>query len=636
MLRATAALFIGCALAHAEPPPLDAFFQGARLKDVSISPDGRYLALIARLDGKPFVAVKDRQSTAAAVPVLAIDPKEHYEPMWCHWANDTRILCAFLGRDNGRDLAKHYGVTRLVAVNADGSQQKIIVQQSFTFGGETQQFQDRIIDWTPADPRTVLIESQDAVDRELGVYTLDVYSGYMNLVVNPHDDIGDFDSDGQGNVRLGAGMDPDGKVSFFARLAGEKSWRRVTRVDHLSLSAAFEPIAVIPNTNFAWAIRDKDGSRALWKIDLEDKVDPILVYSKPGVDVSPLLSSNRELLAVTYEGDESGFFYTDTRAHLIGEMLPRLFPGRRVTWEDTTADLRTVAVRVDSDTSPPSFSLLDISKEKPTLATIGSSYPGLVKYELAPKKIIEYPAGDGTMIPGYLTLPVGKDAARVPLILMPHGGPGSRDTWGFDSWAQFLASRGYAVLQMNFRGSTGYGSNWHKAAYKDWGGLPYSDVMDGLKWAKSQHIGDAGKVCVVGASFGGYLSLLAATRDSAQLRCIVSIAGVSDLEELLSDELFWQGGKFARDYIGSNTEKLQRDSPRRHAASINVPVLLIHGDEDYTVEVDQTKMMDAALSSAHKTHKVVIVPGCDHYFQQDSQLRTLFEEMSAFLHAQLD
>lgn len=250
-------------------------------------------------------------------------------------------------------------------------------------------------------------------------------------------------------------------------------------------------------------------------------------------------------------------------------------------------------------------------------------------------RAINYPAKDGTVIPGYLTVPLGARTENLPLVVMPHGGPIARDSWGFDPWVQFLASRGYAVLQMNFRGSDGYGSDWYWAAHQDWGGLSYSDITDGTRWAIAQGIADPKRICIVGASFGGYAALLGATRNSDLYRCAVSIAGVSDLPEMLADDQRFTNGAIVRQQVGTDRAKLKEDSPRRHVEKVSIPVLMIHGDHDYTVEFDQTEMMASALKRAGKPYKTVKVAGADHHFSEDSDKRTLFTELETFLAAYL-
>jgi dipeptidyl aminopeptidase/acylaminoacyl peptidase len=611
--------------AGAAVPTLDAFFQGAQIHSVSISPNGKLLAMIVTADGKDFVAVKDRTSATPATPVLAPNENDDFRPSWCQWGNDERLLCSFRGRERDKYLHKVFPVTRLVAVNRDGSQQKKLLQNPFQPSG---QINDQIIDWTPEEPRSVLIEKFNP-QIGLRVLKLDIYSGETELYEKGRQYIGSFGTDGHGKVRLGWGR-YQLKNYYFAKLEGEKEWRQLARVNTLSTDEGFTPIAVIRGTNYAYAMRDHEDRAALWKIDLADKEDPQLVFASSRVDVRPVYTPDNRVLSVYPDSGSKDAFYVEPGAELLGEVLGRLFKDKMYYIQDMSADMKAVVVMAESDVLAPEFHVLDMSGAQARLLRVGSRFPGLANTDLAKTEYLFYPARDGTPIPAFFTRPVNA-VGLPPLIVMPHGGPWARDAWGFDSWVQALAREGYAVLQMNYRGSGGYGTKWREASYKDWGGLPYSDTMDGLKWAVGQKHADATRVCVVGGSFGGYLALEAAVRDSPLLKCVVSVAGVSDLRELKSDSNFFSSHLVVKDMVGSDPVKLQAQSPRLHAANVSVPVLLLHGVEDYTVEPDQSRFMAEALTAANKPYKMIMMPDTDHYFTTQAQQRQLFTEISDFV-----
>ncbi len=631
-LRASVAVGLLVAVAagaHAAPPPLDAFFGGTQIHSVSMSPDGKLLAMIVGSDDKIFVAVKDRATSAPAVPVLAPIDKDSFKPSWCRWANNERIVCSFMGTERDKYIGKVFAVTRLVAVNRDGSQRKQLLQSQFMPSG---QLNDRIIDWTPDKPRSVLIELYDG--RSTRVLELDVYSGGTDLYEKGYEHIGSFGTDGRGNVRLGwGGYNLDN--FYYARLAGDKKWRQLARVKALTTDQAYRPIAVIPGTNYAYARRDHEGRGAVWKIDLADREDPQLVLASSRVDVRTVFTPDGRLLAVLPDTGNKGALYLEPAGELLGEVLGKLFKGKQYYMVDMSTDLKAVVVYSESDVSAPEYHVLDMSGPQAKLLRVGSRHPALDKFELAPTEYLTYPARDGTPIPAFLTRPVGERTGPPPLIILPHGGPWARDTWGFDSWVQMLARDGYAVLQMNYRGSGGYGRKWRDASLKDWAGLPYSDTMDGLAWAIAQGHGDPARSCVVGGSFGGYLALLAAVRDSAKLKCVVSVAGVSDLRELNSDSEYFTNFQITREMVGTDSEKLKAGSPRLHAAHVMVPVLLVHGRDDWTVEADQSELMAKALQHENKRFKMVMLDDVDHYFRTARSQRQLFIAIGDFLKEQL-
>jgi dipeptidyl aminopeptidase/acylaminoacyl peptidase len=631
--------------ADAGPPPLDAFFAGARVQSVAISPDAHYLSLVLVQDGRTLVGVIDLVKHTAIQPLLRSQEKDEFHPDWCAWANATRMLCGFRGV--AADIGKFFPTSRLAGVNADGSGFKVLAESRTVWS----QLQDRIIDWTPQDPKTVLVQLDESEEVSLGtsayviggmpdsypdVYALDVYTGSKHLVARQRAPIQNFATDGHGQVRLGYGTKLT-KLIFFGRGDNERPWNELARVEAWYDALTFEPVAAIAGTDLAYAIRDHDGRRALWKIDLTDTIDPQLVFAHPEVDLDePIWTTDHRLIGVSFKTDKLGVYYTDPDAALAYDAVRRALPGRGARIVDMTPDAKAFIVVADSDVAPPMYYVLDRHGEPARFDAIASAAPGLADYQLAPMQPISFAARDGSKIPGYLTRPLqAAGADKPPLIVMPHGGPYARDNWGYDPWVQFLASHGFAVLQVEFRGSTGYGTQWFQAGFQNWGGLPYDDVIDGTRWALEQGYGDPKRTCIVGAGYGGYLALLAATRSEGLFKCAASIAGVSDLIELRSDQQFFLNWEIANAALPQDASKIRADSPRSHAQGVNIPVLLIHGDKDYTVEVDHTKMMDAALKRASKPHETLIIKGTDHHFREDAARRTLFGALGRFLDAQL-
>ncbi len=639
-------VFSASAARSASPPSIEEFAARPKVEDVAISPDGRYLALIQTLDGKAMAVIADRTAGAdqTMLPVLA-EP-EHFKFRWCHWATNTRLLCAFIAMVKDRIV---YSTTRLVAVDADGKNTRVLIQNS----GEAQgQFQDRIINWNPGPPNTVLIEADEGLNAEesagnvqvigdIGthalpaVFELNVVTGQLRIRQRARDPIRHWITDRHGTVRLGWGSSGT-TLSYWVHLDGEANWRRLSKFEVFSREAHFEPIAISaddPNTAYAFGPSD-EGREAIWLIDLKDKEDPRLVFSHPVVDVtSPILSRDGRLLGARYDNGNPMFYYTDDRIAALMGAIQRREPSTFNTVYESSADDKTLVIRLSSDIDAPRFMVLDTVAA--SLSMAGAPYPNRDLSTLAPMRAISYPARDGTRIPGYLSAPRGLSPAHLPLIVMPHGGPIARDTWGYFFLREFLLSRGYAVLQMNFRGSDGYGGDWYYAAHQDWGGLTYDDVVDGARWAIEQKIADPQRVCIVGWSFGGYIALLGAQRNPELFHCAVDIAGVSDLGLLIEEGYDWLGGKVVKKQIGFDRAKLKRDSPHLHAEEFKVPLLMLHGQMDAQVPFAQSEVMDAALKRAHVTHRFVIVPGADHSFSDVKDRALLLKETEDFLRENL-
>ena len=615
------------ALAEA-PPPIDAFARLPQVRNVTVSPDGNQIAYISALgDNSIAVTVDLRHPDEPLHPLMRSEPGK-YEIKWCKWANDTRLLCGLIAmaREPGGLV---YPITRLVAVNADGSKLKVLLQNS---SARSTQLQDRILDWTPDDPDTVLLQLDDDMNGFPSVYKLDVNTGSRKPVTREHIPIRNFITDAAGNVRLGVGYSINGatEMQYFARLEESDSWQRLAKIKAFEATDALEPVAMAPGSNMAYATGNFEGRSALWTMDLTDQKEPELVFSHPLVDAdTPLMTSDGRLLGIWYELDRPFVFYTDELSRSVVQAMNKVQPSTFNVIADRSRDEKTFIIRSYSDVDDGTYFVLDTAQKK--LRRVGTAYPELDPQQLGRMQSITYKATDGTEIPGYLTVPVGKRAENLPLIVMPHGGPIARDSWDFFFLRSFLVSRGYAVLQMNFRGSSGYGSKWFYDAHQDWGGLTYSDITDAARWAVAQGIADPKRMCIVGWSFGGYAALLGAVRNGDLYKCSVSIAGVSALNLLVAEARSFTNYGFAREQIGTDRDKLREDSPLRHVDQINIPVLMVHGDRDYQVDVDHTRKMDSAMNRADKPHRAVYLEDATHQLDRKSDRVTLLTEVEKFL-----
>jgi dipeptidyl aminopeptidase/acylaminoacyl peptidase len=613
------------AFASAELPPIKAFARIPKMRNVSISPDGQRLLYITSVDDFEVVITVPSAMNAPAQPITRSTPGE-FELKWCGWANNERVLCGVSA--TRRDGPITYGISRLLAVNADGSDQKVLIQNS---DAGTAQFQDEILDWTPEEPDTVLIELDGERTGYPEIYELNVHTGRKAIRSRASYPIRSYSTDGAGNVRLGYGYAGNTTVmQYFARLDSEKKWLPLLKIKAFETSDALVPIAVIPGTNRAFASGSHEGRAALWEMDLADQAEPKLVFSHPLVDAAtPILTPDRQLIGIHYETDRPFVYYTDEETRELVGMLNKALPATFNVISDYSHDRKFYIVSSSSDVEARTYYLLRTATNQ--LYRIGTAYPELDPKTLGRMRSISYKARDGVEIPGYLTAPVGIRAEKLPLIVMPHGGPIARDSWEFFFLREFLVSRGYGVLQMNFRGSDGYGWEWFASAHQDWGGLTYSDITDGAQWAIQEGIADPKRVCIVGWSFGGYAALLGAVRNPDLYRCSASIAGVSDLKELLREASYFSNRAFVRAQIGSLKEKLVEDSPLRHASKINMPVFLIHGDRDLQVDVDHSRQMAAALKSARKPHQAIFLKDATHQLSRQSDRITLLTELEKFL-----
>ncbi|WP_240886130.1 S9 family peptidase [Sphingomonas sp. SFZ2018-12] len=621
-----------------------AFGARERVLDASISPDGTRIALVSPGPEQSTVVQVLDLATNVATPVNFADGK----PMTlggCGWASDKRLLCTLYGvaNYNGPLL----GYQRLIALDADG---KNVRSLSATERNQQyiQQSDGYVIDWRDGTSSKVLLarnyvptktrlNSIGSLAQGLGVDLLDTITGKVEHVESADSTVSTYLSDGTGAVRI-MGNDPSlklnfeskGKRAFFYRRPGSKQWAPFSTYDS-STDEGLYPIAVDGKANVAYALKKLDGREALYRVALDGSMKTEVAFAHPKVDVSGIVRVGRQGRIVgaqyTLDRTETHFFdaeYADLAAKLA-RALPRT-PLIRIV--DSSADERKHLVFAASDTDPGRFFFFD--QDKRQLFQIADERPQLADVAISEQKSIVYPAADGTQVPGYLTLPVGVPAKNLPAIVLPHGGPAARDEWGFDWLAQFFVNRGYAVLQPNYRGSSGYGEGWFQEnGFRSWK-VAIGDVNDAGRWLVKQGIADPARLAIVGWSYGGYAALQSNVLAPDLFKAVVAIAPVTDLEMLRSEQTGFVNTRLLQDYIGEGPQ-LQEGSPTRFAAAFKAPVLLFHGDKDINVRVDEARAMERALKRAGKPVELVVYPDIAHQLADSAVRIDMLNRADAFL-----
>jgi dipeptidyl aminopeptidase/acylaminoacyl peptidase len=377
--------------------------------------------------------------------------------------------------------------------------------------------------------------------------------------------------------------------------------------------------------------------QAVWAIPLDGSAAK-LIAEDPNTDITSVYTDHYTgaIIGVYVSGSVSEVRWLDPSAQLRHDVLQRAFPGRQVHVYGWTADGTKTLASVETPSSPPIYYIVDFTTHHADIAA--EEYPALANVPLGEVKEISYKARDGTSIPGYLTMPASKPSGAIPLVVLPHGGPQSRDYLTFDWLPQFLASRGYAVLQPQFRGSTGFGDAFREAGYRQWGGLMQDDITDGVRAMIEQGIADPHRICIVGASYGGYAALAGAAFTPDLYSCAVSISGVSDLPALMSEEVPLYYGIIStsmsdwKAHIGGpNDSNLAAKSPINSVKAIKIPILIIYGTGDSVVPNAQSEKMARALKSAGKSVSVAILAGEDHWLSRTETRVQVLKELDAFL-----
>lgn len=614
------------------------------IEDISLSPDAKHLAFVMPNTGrgnKLYVVATDG---GTPTPVLnATGTPEHITN--CGWVSNQRLLCNIIIVN--QEVAGPVVLSRMVAIDSNGGNLKLVSKREGSDAHGRAYFGGSVVAWLPDADGSVLVSrtyvpeskigSNIANPREgLGVDRIDTNSLAAKPVERPKPGATEYIGDGEGTVRI-LGITPvnsDGYQSqrtlYSYRKPGSRTWESLGTYDVLT-GEGFDPYAVDAKLNVAYGFRKKDGRKGLYKVALDGTLAQTPVFVNDEVDVDGLIrvGRSRRVVGATYATDKRQAVYFDPELAKLSQSLGKALPGKPlVQFAGASGDESKLLVWAGSDTDPGRYYLLDRATKR--MAALLPSRSQLEGVKLAPVKPISYRAADGTMIPGYLTLPPDSQGKKIPAIVMPHGGPGARDEWGFDWLAQFYANRGYAVLQPNFRGSSGYGDAWfQRNGFQSWR-IAVGDVTDGGRWLVSEGIADPSKMAIVGWSYGGYAALQSAVVAPSLFKAVVAIAPVTDLAQLKADALAYSTGYLQQDFIGSGPH-VREGSPAQNASEIKVPVMLFHGDLDSNVPVAQSRLMKSKLERAGTKNEFILYRGLDHQLNDSTARADMLRKSDQFI-----
>jgi dipeptidyl aminopeptidase/acylaminoacyl peptidase len=608
---------------------------------VQMSPDGSKVSFL-QMHPEELSILTVLDLTTGQLNLALASTRDGFNLRWCDWANSERLLCSFHGISKAW---KGFVVTRLVAVNADGSEMKVLLQRQVE--GNYSQFLDGIVDSLVDDPRHVLVELPNQMPGSVDVYRrahassrgfsvrpVDIYSGDTGSPVETQSGLVSWISDGRGSARLYVRM-TENHIRWNYRRSGESKWRKLHKARMSDLDDHYYPVGFGEDPDELLVVKPHEGRLALWSEDLKGKRDDNVVFSHPEVDVGRtlVLGKFKRIVAIEYETDRPHLYFFDKAVEKISEVLGVYYPGKTIDVIDESWDRRYYIVYVASDRDPGSYFRFDVEQKQ--LLQISRKYPLLESHSLSLMEPIRYPARDGAEIPGYLTLPEDAKERASPAVILPHGGPTSRDYWGFDWLAQFFAAKGYAVLQSNYRGSAGYGIDWTgKGGFRAWR-TAINDLTDGAQYLVDEGIADPKRICVVGWSYGGYAALMSGIVEPERYRCLVSIAGVTDPELLIEDLKYFMNRYAMQKFISRDDEVTKHGSPLNRVSKIRAPVLLFHGDDDVNVRIHHSEKMAKALKRAKKPVEYIEYEDVEHSIRRNDYRIDMLDRIGSFLDAHI-
>ncbi|MCG7532272.1 S9 family peptidase [Psychrobium sp. MM17-31] len=617
--------------------PITEFNKMPMVAQPSVSPDGKNIATIVNSEDKTQVAIIPFNDPSKMSIIVALGG-DKFRIDSIDWANNQRVLITVSQPFKAYNLQLR--TSHIYSASLDGKD-VIELKKRLHRKATAEEFyrnSPNLLSLLKDEPNHILVTINDIRDNNYSsVFKVDIRDSSYEKYLPNGKLITSWNVDSKGQVLMAYGIDDDrttDKRYFYTRKDSKSDWKLI-KVSEGYTTETFSPKLYDPKTNSVIVKSDyKLGKDALWRYDIVSGEYSLLGEAPGNYDIEDALfveeNGERKVVGFSYVDNYLKRVYFDKSSETLNKQVAAIFSKKslKASLYHWNSDKTRYIISTISDTKPTQYYLFD--KNNPKIVPWYGAFPGLAKEKLASVSPIQFQARDGMQLYGYLTLPNGVN--NPPLIVHPHGGPyGIRDTQYFNPFVQLFASRGYAVLQVNYRGSGGYGNAYHTSGYEQWGKKMQTDLIDGLNWVKEQELANTTNACIAGGSYGGYAALAAGYQTPDLFKCIVSIAGVGDMTEQVK---MWRK-KGLRSYIQNavnpNDENLQGISPQFHADKFKAPVLLIHGQVDTRVSYRQSEKMYEALQAAGKDVDYKLFKFGTHYLNDAVNRREAMDLMIDFI-----
>ncbi|MCL2912873.1 S9 family peptidase [Shewanella corallii] len=612
----------------AATPDVKDFVRHSEFHNVKISPDGKHLAVLMNNDGGKSLAFLN---TKTLQPVFALKADRKDLPENFYWVNDERVVVQ-VGRSHG-SLEKPFVTGELFAINYDGSKARMIAGYRSKGGMALSADAYFLLDNLDGDEKHILMYRR-TINKSGGalpeVVKLNVYNGRERKIKRAPVPYGSFLIDNHGVPRFATGMTSDGKTKLYYSPAKGEDWELFKD----EFAGEFEPLGFSSDNDSVYVLQSEDGgTKGLYQYNLKTGKSSEL-YRSEIADPTYAISSNlNEVYGLRMDEDFPTYLFIkpDTKEAQVHKALVGAFNGDAVEITSKTRDGKQMVVWVNGDRNPGAFYLVDT--DKLSARFLLAARPWLKADQLAMTEPFRLKTPDGLQLNGYLTLPQGKQK-DLPTIVMPHGGPHARDYWGFHPDAQMLASQGYAVVQVNFRGSTGYGQRFEQAGWGEWGNKIQDDITLATQYAIQSGVADKDRICIYGASFGGYSALQSAIREPELYKCAIGYVGVYDLPMLYDEgdirSIKW-GDAYLDKTLGTDVASQQSQSPARNVDKLKAPVLIVHGEDDERAHIEHAYALRDALDKKGHPYEWLVKDKEGHGFYNEENILEMYQTMLRFL-----